>query len=65
MRRRQSSLLLIAMSLWLAIAVCAFPPNGFCRQIEQIQSVDWARYAAVMGVRSNDAFGQTLTTVLQ
>jgi len=65
MRRRQSWLLRIATSLWLAVLPCAIPPGGFCRQIEQVQQVDWTQYAAVTGVRSNDTFGQTLTTVLQ
>jgi hypothetical protein len=34
-------------------------------QIEYVQPVDWTRYAANMGVRPGDAFGQTLATVLQ
>ncbi len=43
----------------------ALPPGGFCRQVEQVQPVDWTRYAAATGVRSNDTFGQTLTAALQ
>ena len=65
MRRRQSWLRWTATSLWLAVVASAFPPGGFGRQMEQVQPVDWARFAAATGVRSNDTFGQTLTSVLQ
>ena len=65
MRRRQGCLLRLATSLWPVVATCAIPPSGFCREVEHVQPVDWTRYAAVTGVRSNDTFGQTLATVLQ
>ena len=65
MRRRQGCLLRVAMNLWLGVVAWALPLGGYCRQIEQVQPVDWGRYAAVTGVKSNDTFGQALTTVLQ
>ena len=65
MRRRQSCQPRIVTALWLAVVACALPPKAICRQIEHGRPVDWTRYAAAMGVRSNDTFGQTLTTVLQ
>jgi hypothetical protein len=65
MRRRQSCLLRVATSLWLAVVTWTLPHGGYCRQIEHVRPVDWTRYAAMMGVRSNDAFGQTLATILQ
>jgi hypothetical protein len=65
MRRRKSCLLRITTSFWLAVVACAVQPSGLCRQIEHVQPVDWMRYAAVTGVRSNDTFGKALTTVLQ
>ena len=65
MGRRQARLLRLTTALWLAVLACAFPDGGFCRQIEHVQPVDWTRYAAAMGVRSNDTIGQTLTAVLQ
>ena len=65
MRRQQSCPLRLTTSLWLAAVACAIPPGGFCRRVEQVRPVDWTRYTALMGVRSNDTFGQTIVTVLQ
>src|SRR5664280_3624726 len=65
MRRGQSRWLRIARKLWLGVVLWALPPSSFCRQIEQVRPVEWTRYAALMGVRSNDTFGQTIVTVLQ
>jgi hypothetical protein len=52
-------------SRWVAVFVCALPLEAFCQQMEEVKPVDWRRYGAMMGVRSNDAFGQTLVAVLQ
>ncbi len=55
----------MAISLCAVLLICALPLQGFCRQTEKVQCVDWPRYSAMMGIRSNDSFGQTLATVLQ
>ena len=42
--REDYCVLRIVTSLWLAILPCAIPLWGFCRQVEQVQPVDWARF---------------------